>query len=481
MLDIGFLKSVYEQRTLKHMNITEDAEPEVKPQAQAVEPMITLKSLEEIGKAVEDAKLPYVQSNPVQSDGFNLIIGVFPLSKSLKGFTMRFTGLRPSGDNLVEGKFSLVEEVAINDFAPVIVNTDNGSTVNDLWNLVESTDHLALFERTRDEALQTLKDMMPPIFALYNRIPNKRDNNPRVTLYVYYDPKLKMFRLVYSTRFIMEAAILEYYIERKKFKNFAECYKYTFCFLIAHEMSHIIRCNVDKGMMLEQLPHDIINQLEDSFINQHLAKILRGTKGKRDSDEKAQLVAGVGGEVAMATKSNQRNISSVGRILKKYSSLEELAVDVSNGLSMSIKRSLRVSSVSATLSANLEDYDGSEVLVKISCNDMSMFKNNSLLYNDVVSCIIKGITRPIDEEYNKKKNKKGPLVGRNIRNHQTGRVGKVIQDDGEGTVVVEYPPMSQDEARDMIEHMKNNGSSPEEIAQAILGATGLSGFGGGKD
>jgi hypothetical protein len=200
---------------------------------------------------------------------------------------------------------------------------------------------------------------------------------------------------MYNPKFVMVATLEDWAINHQKYGSLEECYIYVLGFMLAHEMSHIIRHNTDSSIgkaSVESINHNVDNIISDSFINVHLENIFSGLVG-RTSQSRTMLSVGIGKDYSFRsdTKGN----------FNKFESLNELGLGIAKCFFKVFKFDKNVFRVNDDLgypvkgvdnSKGTSNFEGATFFVKFTCGVDPTFRNNSTDFMTLVNSILKVFT-----------------------------------------------------------------------------------------
>ena len=260
--------------------------------------------------------------------------------------------------------------------------------------IVKMCDPEAIYERYQKSALELIRYRMPAAYNMFtgSSIIKSVTNRCR-TLQVGYVKRFNKFTYEVNPSFVLLSALDEWFQSKNEYKSFRGCYIYTLAFMITHEMMHIIHHNTNTKVNIDNDKNvlDMLNIIQDSFINSHIVKVFKGVSGTRGIKNGKLQVApriknGIGSDIIIRGEHN------VG--FKKYNKVEDLFKEVYSVIAKSVKMSGDTDNVRISGGRDdLSEYAGADVFVKVdikpSANEL---RANSNIFNSCFNNILSTIT-----------------------------------------------------------------------------------------
>ena len=318
--------------------------------------------------------------------------------------------------------------------------------------MIDDADADSIMHVNISKAINMLDKTMPAFSRMMSGISRRVIKSG--TLSISFDRDTKRLNLNINPKFVLYGVVSEYASTRGKYKSLDECYKQVFSFMLAHEIMHAMRHTaglVDSstfGDVDENEGLGITNVALDSYINTYLGKVFRAETGHEDIPLKGMLI---GDDVKFITSTVPGEglppgFTPFARTFKGYRSSRELY----NSIVGVIRKVFKATDVECfdrggDYKIGPMDAKGGVVIIAFRCPDMRMFGGNSGLMANFYNGVIGEVTEKAEvPERQREKPPKGPLdppdiTGEMVRSKETGKVGYVISDDGEGNIKVFYP------------------------------------------
>ena len=262
------------------------------------------------------------------------------------------------------------------------------SDVKSISDITKECNPNEIYNMYKQDALDMIRYRMPAAYSMFTggNLIRQIDSAPGTTLYVYYDKRFNKFHFAYNPVFILECALDEWYLNRRSYDTLKDCYCYVLAFLITHEMMHLIHHNTTSTIDMGDVGgHNIVNQVQDSFINCQISRVFNGLRGTRSLEYTAPMPRlGMGSSITVRAEHN--------RGFKKYASVSELAKSVIDVVTKTIKMS-SPSSVSTSRDRDLSEYEGADIFITVNIGaKTSSLRSNSAIFQKCINDIVKVIT-----------------------------------------------------------------------------------------
>lgn len=398
--------------------------------------------LNELQKFLIGNELPFISNKMDKTDlyGFSLLLSVLPKNRDECTFVI------PISYNEAEDEISITLEKAKKgiDRGEFIGKFEKNpeSKFNSFYDIVNMCDFDRFYLSYKSDVLDMIGRRFPAVKRTFELIDSYR--RLEKTLAVGYDERRRKFALFYNPRFILASALEEWAINARKYSNLVECYCFTLGFLLAHEMNHIIRhhTNSSIGAMDVNTMSDYLNNIiSDSFINVSLGNIFKGMTGSYQKDENLILSNGVGEEFSFR--------SNIKGGFSKFTSIDDMLDKIGEVVckAMKVTKKARTRSYVNDMSNVLGNFEfstleGSTFFLKVKCDNDKFFRNSSNSFLSVINGILKVMSPftmyPASEDVSDKEkgdmkptiDADGALVGKKVRDKETGKIGVVVSDLG---------------------------------------------------
>jgi hypothetical protein len=369
-----------------------------------------MKNLDDIQLFIEGKKLPYMESESLSPLRGDLGISVFFMSTQSKQVDPNDNLLRfninlgdgySQAEPVSEHKCSLEKFIGL----PKKMDSPDFKSVKDITKLCNAPE---IYNTYKQSALDIIRTKMPAAYSMFTggSISHYQVSvgdmwwskyNIR-TLAVTYDKRFNKFLYLYHPEFVFECSLDEWTLNRNRYKSLRDCYCYTLAFLITHEMMHLIHHNTTSTINMEDVGgHQIVNIMQDSFINCQISRVFTGVKGTRSDNGLAPMPRlGVGSSITVRAEHN--------RGFKPYKTFKDLATEVLSVISKMTK--VAEYSTNASIyseSKDLSKYSGADVFITVDVSPRaSSMRSNSAIFQRMTNELIKTITDGrVYEQYSK--------------------------------------------------------------------------------
>ena len=412
---------------------------------------IDLKELEDF---LEGKELPYiantrkktVRDNSPNEGQLRMIVGILPKgAKDKKGaITLVYNlGYNENSEEVSVSMETSDNEVREGDFMGKF-QMNPKSQYKSIYDIINLCDYDRFYVTYKNQALDLVGKRFDKVRQVFKLIQSERDGNPKTTLWVGYDKIMRNYVMGYNPSFILMTVLEEWSVKRGKYRSLVDCYCYILGFLIAHEMSHLIRHNSDSEsgrVDTNSVNHLIDNVIQDSYINTNLADIFSGLVGSYD--DSISLDGGIGKDFGFRSSASEGG-------LKKFKTLNDLSkalvnayASVLNAKKVSISDGDVRNVVGLDLNKELYKLENSQLYLKFICQDgWGAYKSTSINFTTTINTLIKsivdgrmyraetGLTKGEAKDLGIVNTADGALVGQRVRDIKSGKIGVVISDVG---------------------------------------------------
>lgn len=420
----------------------------------------SLTTFEAVEEFIKDKELPFVKNVTKEYDASN----------SSLGFMFNFV---PKNTSTNKEGYTLVIKSNISDYgdeSELRTSVEDFSVGIDMFSFVGETkrnphsafssfkeiavmcDYDRFYYSYKDLAASIVGKRFPTVKYMFDLVESFKREDPETTLGVAYDDRRRKFYMVYNPMFVLEAALEEWAVHRVGYKTFKDCYVYVLGFLIAHEMSHIIRHNTSSNigtMDVDSISHTYDNSIQDSYINIQLGKLFTDLVRSNTSSTKPTLAVGINTEIMGKT--------SLKGGFKYFESPRQILMGIDNVIKSVLSevnvRTNDYDSAPFSLKQAMNEISGSQVFFKvfIGAYNNPLRENSTLLntvINKVTKFLIEGEVKSVSEGLDKEEKavaeevegSEGLLLGKKVKDKKTGRIGIVVQDTKEGGLKIVFHP-----------------------------------------
>lgn len=272
---------------------------------------------------------------------------------------------------------------------------NHGSDKMSAKDVVKLCDATQIYNFYQDMALSIIRKNFTYAYHMFSgpNLYKKEEAYEGNTLYVMYDKVRKKFKYSYNPKFILECAIEEWMLQKRRYKSFKDCYTYILAFMITHEMMHIIHHNTistgESGDITNAGDHDIANQVQDSFINCKISRRYIGVEGiNKDSNGLAPMPKlGIGSKITVRGEHNNG--------LKKFESIR----GITDEMLEVFKKLLKLDTTSFRVdhyedSYDISDFAGADVFITVDVSPTfsPIRDNGSNIFQRALDDLIRVIT-----------------------------------------------------------------------------------------
>lgn len=413
---------------------------------------VQLKTFKDIEKYIANMDLPVMRNpNFDFDDGFQIMMGIVP-RESFGLPPIRCSFIYSVGTRYVDrGKevselnltynVSKVDKVNVMEFQSGVIVKGDAKDMVSFDEISMLCDFQSLFISCRPKAFKLVKERIPFLESILNScLPRVISpfKDPNASLCVYFDDRFKKIVLAINPAFVLQAAIMEYYMNSGAFRSLEDCYVYILAFFLAHEASHVARGHTlpkDGDYMIKDITHSLSNLFEDSYINSYLGRIFKGAMSQSSSSIVVPR-AGYSNSVTTATGFNREDLYA-GRLPRFFAVFKDVSRFVA-GLNTEISKVMKMPMGRSSGSGgnfSLEEYGlHSSFIACFRCMDLDIFGGSSVLYTNTFNNVIGYSTIDVTDITNMTN-----IIGMKVRDNRTGRVGTVVGDDGQGGLRIQYP------------------------------------------
>jgi hypothetical protein len=399
-------------------------------------------SLGDIADFMRNKEMPLIINTMPKTvmSGFSLLVSILPKDAALNKDSHTFHFMMGYNDETqtFNGSVESYVGIKLGEFTGKY-QKNLKSPYEDFNVIADMCDYDRFYLAYRSQVLDMVGKRFPEVKSTFALVDSRRDMKCR-TLGVYYDERRKRFRMDYNPRFILVAALEEWTINKAEYKDIVECYCFVLGFLLAHEMSHIIRHNTGSSigtMDVNTKTHQVDNIIGDSFINVKLSTIFKGLTGNYGKAENL-LSNGIG--LDFSFRSHAKGAFS------KFDNVEELLGKILDSIikSMKLKNVTKkeMSEVRPEINALFPSFEGCKFYVKIHSDNDDFFRSSSTSFISACNGILHVLSsekmyrageNTTDEEkadMTIKPEVMEKLVGSKVEDNKTKKIGVVVGFEG---------------------------------------------------